>query len=235
VPLLHFGKKRRKSVVPMPRAVEMFAEISNTIASEEASKRAAAPRRPWRSALLATALAVGALLGTLVRSPPTLGFVQIRPEASSKSATADANALRVEVAALKASVETVMRNDNTQLAKMADRLAQVERASKEPTIRLTRIAQAVDRLEKTAAAAKALEKTRDTNAKTADALPPESNTSDKVIDGWTVQDVQHGRAVVESRDGGVIVVAPALLFQTLAASKRSSGRMANGSSSLRTV
>ena len=46
MPLLHFGKKRRKSVVPMPHAVEMLAQMSNAIASEEASN-AVAPR-PWR-------------------------------------------------------------------------------------------------------------------------------------------------------------------------------------------
>jgi hypothetical protein len=191
----------------MPRAVEMLAQMSNALASEEAGKRAGAPR-PWRSGLLAAGLALAALLGSSVRSLPTLGFAQLSPKASAKSATDDANALQVELAALKASLETAMRNDNIQLAKMADRLHRVERTGKEPDTRLTHIARAVDRLEKRAAAIKNLEKIREINAKIADAVPSEPKTSDKALDGWIVQDVHHGRALVESRNGGVFVVGP---------------------------
>ena len=57
--------------------------------------------------------------------------------------------------------------------------------------------------------------------------------TDDVLDGWIVQDVRDGQALIESRKGGVFVVGPAPSFQALAALKRSSGRMANGSSSLR--
>ena len=149
MPLLHFGKKRRTSVVPMPHAVEMLAQMSNAIASEEASN-AVAPR-PWRPALFAAGLALAAVLGSSVQSLPTLGFAQLWPEAPAKSAIADANplhALQVELAAVKASLDkNAMRNDNVRLAKMADRLERVERAGNEPAAKLNRIAQAVNRLE----------------------------------------------------------------------------------------
>ena len=46
-----------------------------------------------------------------------------------------------------------MRNDNSQLAKIADRLARVERTSNEPATKLARIAEAIDRLEKKSGAA----------------------------------------------------------------------------------
>ena len=73
-------KKRRKSVVPMPHAVEMLAQMSNEIASEEASN-AVAPR-PWRPALFAAGLALAAVLGSSVQSLPTLGFAQLWREAA---------------------------------------------------------------------------------------------------------------------------------------------------------
>jgi hypothetical protein len=214
MPLLHFGKKRRKSVVPMPHAVEMLAQMSNAIASEEASN-AVAPR-PWRPALFAAGLALAAVLGSSVQSLPTLGFAQLWPEAPAKSAIADANplhALQVELAAVKASLETAMRNDNVRLAKMADRLERVERAGNEPAAKLNRIAQAVNRLEKKSdAAAMAL---GTTSANNAGAAPPEPKITDDVLDGWIVQDVRDGQALVESRKGGVFVVGPGAFLPSL--------------------
>jgi septal ring factor EnvC (AmiA/AmiB activator) len=85
-----------------------------------------------------------------------VGFVQLWPEAPAKSAMTDAGALqavKAELAALKASLDVAMRNDNSQLAKIADRLARVERTSNEPATKLARIAEAIDRLEKKSGAA----------------------------------------------------------------------------------
>jgi hypothetical protein len=204
----------------MPQAVEALAQMSNEMASEEAGKPvgAAAPR-PSRYALLAAGLALAAVLGSFVGSLSTVGFVQLWPEAPAKSAMTDAGALqalKAELAALKASLDVATRNDNSQLAKIADRLERVERAGNEPAAKLTRIAQAVDRLEKkSGAAATALGATGAISANTENAGPPEPKVNDRILDGWVVRDVRHGRALLESRNGGVFVVGPGALLPGL--------------------
>ena len=78
---------------------------------------------------------------------------------TAKSAMTDAGALqavKAELAALKASLDVAVRNDNSQLAKIADRMARVERTSNEPATKLARIAEAIDRLEKKAQATGAI-------------------------------------------------------------------------------
>jgi hypothetical protein len=125
-------------------------------------------------------------------------------------------ALKAELAALKASLDVATRNDNSQLAKIADRLERVERAGNEPAAKLTRIAQAVDRLEKkSGAAATALGATGAISANTENAGPPEPKVNDRILDGWVVRDVRHGRALLESRNGGVFVVGPGALLPGL--------------------
>jgi hypothetical protein len=140
----------------MPQAVEALAQMSNEMASEEAGKPVgAAARWPSRYALPTAGLALAAVLGSFVGVLSPVGFVQLWPEAPAKSAMTDAGALqavKAELAALKASLDVAMRNDNSQLAKIADRLARVERTSNEPAT-LARIAEAIDRLEKKSGAA----------------------------------------------------------------------------------
>ena len=192
----------------MPQAVEALAQMSNEMASEEAAKPVgAAARRPSRYALPTAGLALAAVLGSFVGVLSPVGFVQLWPEAPAKSAMTDAGALqavKAELAALKASLDVAARNDNSQLAKIADRLARVERTSNEPATKLARIAEAIDRLErKSGAAAQA---TGAISAKTENAGPPEPKINDRVLDGWIVQNVRHGRALLESRNGGVFIV-----------------------------
>jgi hypothetical protein len=160
-----------------------------------------------RYALPTAGLALAAVLGSFVGVLSPVGFVQLWPEAPAKSATTDAGALqavKAELAALKASLDVATRNDNSQLAKIADRLARVERTSNEPATKLARIAEAIDRLEKKSGAA--AQATGAISAKTENARPPKPKTNDRVLDGWIVQNVRHGRALLESRNGGVFIV-----------------------------
>jgi hypothetical protein len=124
----------------MPQAVEALAQMSNYMASEEAGKPvdAAAPGSS-AYALLVAGLALAAVLGSFVGSLSTVGFAQLWPEAPAKSAMTDAGppqAVKVELAALKASLDAATRNDNSQLGKIADRLERVERTVNESTTRL---------------------------------------------------------------------------------------------------
>jgi hypothetical protein len=200
------------SAVVMPPAVEALAEISDAMATEEAGEAAGAGvLRPSRYAMLAAGIALAAALGSFVGSLSASGFAQLWPQAPAKSGMADTSALQAmklelaELAALKASLDGATRSANGQLAKIADRLERVERAGSEPATKLTHIAEAVDRLEKkSAAAAMALEATGAIAAN--EAAPLEPKITDRILEGWIVQEVRHGRALVESRYGGAFLV-----------------------------
>ena len=108
------------------------------------------------------------------------------------------------LSAIKANLDGATRNANTQFAKIADRLDRVERAEADPTAKLTHIADTVDRLDKRGAGAAAPETTGSITPSHPPAEQPKP--TDGILDGWIVQDVRNGRALVESRYGAVFVV-----------------------------
>lgn len=99
-------------------------------------------------------------------------------------AAADATALqqmKAELASLKAEVDTTMRGTNGQYSKIADRL---------------------DRLDQHFASA-------DVTGSIASSTGPEPvqpKIADRILQDWAVRDVQNGRALVESRSGGMFDV-----------------------------
>jgi hypothetical protein len=199
----------------MPPAVEAFVEMSRATASEEAAASAdGAPvaAAPWRSrfALLAVAFVVAAGLGSFVGSLSASGWAQLWQQPPAKpGVTADAGALqamKVELAAMKASLDVATRSASSQVGKIADRLERVERSGSEPATKLAHIAESVDRLErKSAAMATALEATGALGA--SEAARTEPKTTDRLLEGWIVQDVRRGRALVENHEGAMFVVA----------------------------
>ncbi len=209
----------------MPPAVEAFVEMSRATAREnagassnDASAAAAAPpaaaaARPWRSrfALLAAGFVLAAGLGSFAGSWSASGWAQLWAQGPAKHAAAgDASMLqaaRVEIAALKASLDSATRSAASQFGRIADRLDRVERGSNEPAAKLAHIAESVDRLEKKSTAmATALEATGTIGG--SEAARTEPKITDRILEGWVVQDVRRGHALVESRYGGVFVVAP---------------------------
>jgi hypothetical protein len=99
-------------------------------------------------------------------------------------ASADATALqqmKAELASLKAEVDATMRGTNGQYSKIADRL---------------------DRLDQHFASA-------DVTGSIASSTAPEPvqpKIADRILQDWAVRDVQNGRALVESRSGGMFDV-----------------------------
>lgn len=195
----------------MPPAVAAFIEMSR--ATEDAGARfavakAAPTLRPSRFTVFAVGFALAAALGALAGSLSASGLAQLWQPAPAKSATADTGllqAMKVELAAMKASLDVATRSANSQVAKIADRLERVERSGSEPATKLTHIAESVDRLErKSAAMATALEATGAIGA--TEAARTEPKITDRLLEGWIVQDVRRGRALVASRDGGMFVV-----------------------------
>ena len=206
----------------MPPAVEAFVEMSRATASEEAAAwsadasaaAAAAPAagtsKRSRFAWLAAGFVLAAGLGSFAGSWSASGWAQLWQQPPAKLAVAaDASALqaaRVEIAALKASLDSATRSAAGQFGRIADRLDRVERGSSEPASKLAHIAESVDRLEKKSTAmATALEATGAIGA--TEAARTEPKITDRILEGWVVQDVRRGHALVESRYGGVFVVA----------------------------
>jgi hypothetical protein len=124
-----------------------------------------------------------------------------------------------ELAALKTSLDSSIRNSNTQFAGISERLDHVEHAQVDATntaaaaantAKLAHIADAVDRLNKTPSP----ETTGSIGASpppaAAQASPSASPAADKmaqrVLEDWIIQDVRGGRALVESRYGAMFAV-----------------------------
>jgi hypothetical protein len=177
----------------------------------------AAPSRSLRFGLLAASLAAAAALGSLVGSLSSTGVTHFWPSGTPSATMAyngphPAKAELAELSALKANLDGVSRNANSQFAKLAERLDRVERAQAEPAAKLAHIAEALDRLEKknlTASAAAASATAPETTgsitpnppAPQAEAKPPEN-----VLREWIVQDVRGGHALVGNRFGALFDV-----------------------------
>ncbi len=170
--------------------------------------RARARRLMALAATIAVAAALGAMAGSLATAE--LGL-RGSAGASAPIAAADASPLRervasmdVQLAALRAAVDTSGRAANAQLTKLGDRFDRLERAQAEPAARLAKLADAVDRIERGASAAD-----RDTTGSiggTASAATPARPAVPPVIEGWTVRRVYNGAALIQGRIGLVEVL-----------------------------
>ena len=112
-----------------------------------------------------------------------------------------------ELSTLKASLDGAARGANGQFAKLADRLDRVERAQTEPAAKLAHIADVVDRLEKRYRGGAAGRRKRPARSQRTRRQRAKPKQPDNVLQDWVVQGVQDGRALVESRYGGVFDVA----------------------------
>lgn len=205
--------------LPQPQAVEPLAPIVREAVDESPEHAApigfaAARPRSLRFALLAATLAVVAGLGSFVGGLAAwgVGHHDVADAAGPRSAEARnvLQALNKQIAelnALKASLDTANRSTGTQFAKITDRLTSLEHAQAEPAAKLTRLADAVDRLEKHSPAAPEVTGsiTKPAQPQPAGAAAPAAN--EHILDDWIVRDVRNGRALVESRYGGLFVAA----------------------------
>jgi hypothetical protein len=111
-----------------------------------------------------------------------------------------------ELAALKANLDGVTRSANAQIARLAERLDHVEHAQSEPAAKIAHLAEAIDRLEKKNAAASAAAETTGSIPAGPPAPPAEAKPPERVLHDWVMRSVRGGRALVQSRYGGVFVV-----------------------------
>src|SRR5262249_21044026 len=120
--------------------------------------------------------------------------------------------MRSDLAAIKASVETVTRTTTAQLAKFADRIDKSERAQAEPTAKLAKAIEALERLERRAESTKDVTgsvPTAQTAALAANApRPPQpvQPAQPVIVSGWILQDVYRGVALIQGGRFGLMEV-----------------------------
>jgi len=191
-------------------------DVAETVedAADETADEAAAPAtesRPSRFMLLAASVAIAAALGSFTGSLSGNGVARYLAAPATSSRIEQVSdlpkAMKAELAelsALKVKVESATINSNSQFAKIAERLDRVEHAAADPAAKLAHIADTLDRLDKRNAAA--AEATGSIAGIPQAAAEP--NLPDRVVEGWVVQNVANGRALVSSRFGGVFEVGP---------------------------
>ena len=149
-----------------------------------------APAQSRRFLMLAATLAFAAAFGSFVGSVSGSGLVQFispaRPAVATDNtiaATQQMKAQLAEISAIKASLENAARASTSQYTKIADRLDQLDRRT-------------------------APSPAADVTGSLSGAAQPDQSPklADRILQDWTVDDVQDGRALVESRYGGVFDV-----------------------------
>jgi hypothetical protein len=189
---------------PAPPASE---RVITLFAGAQKSEPPAA--RTGKIALLAASVALAAAFGAFAAGLARHSSAEPDP-AIAALANIDINALqadiahmRTELAALRTSVESVTRTTNTQLTKLGERL---EKAQAEPAAKLAKAVEAIERLKAESAkeatgtvpagqpAATAVA-TGPARASTA-GQPPQPSTP-PIVQGWVLQEVYRGVAVIQ--------------------------------------
>jgi hypothetical protein len=157
------------------------------VIDEPAEPSVSAPASQAQSArflMLAATVAFAAAFGSFVGSVSGSGMVRylslgVQPASQNVSeAVRTLNLGLAELTTIKAGLYAQSHNIDSQMAKIAERL---------------------DKLDQHAAA--------DTTGSISNApVPTEAKLTDRILQGWVVHDVQNGRALVESRSGGIFDV-----------------------------
>jgi hypothetical protein len=150
------------------------------------------------AACLALAAALGGMIGALAaftisrpQAVAVLGEGKLTPE-EIQTLKENVVQARVELAALKASLDAGNRGATTQLTKIAERVERIERNASEPTAKLNKAADALERLAR--------------SELTGSIAPPQAiGGGAGKVDGWVLRDVRRGVAFLEGRAGTIEV------------------------------
>jgi len=168
--------------------IDESAEQTAENSAADNTTTAHAPTQSSRFLQLAATVAFIAAFSSFVGAVSGAGFAHFyeprTPAAPSVQVSTDTTVLqqlKAELASLKAEVDATMRGTNGQYSKIADRL---------------------ERIDQHFAAA-------DTTGSIASSTAPEQTQpkiADRILQDWAVREVQNGRALIESRYGGVFDV-----------------------------
>jgi hypothetical protein len=191
------GSEAVGSNLPMVVAPKLGAGEDETIDEKvgDAADETAAPASRAHSSrflMLAGSVAFAAAFGSFIGSVSGSGLMRfLSPAAPASSVQTTTDAMRetklelAELSTIKTNLDSTARSTTSQLAKLSDRLDRLDQRSTASIETTGSIA--------TAPAAPA-----------APAAAPK--IADRILQDWIVQDVQGGRALVESRNGGIFDV-----------------------------
>jgi hypothetical protein len=185
------------SIDPHDEPTAGSAHAEERPADEPSERRRRLSPFAMMAASLAGAAAAGAMLGAIV----VTGLARPTPVAAGpKFGVEDVNALkeqvvqaRVELAALKSSLDAGHRSANQQFTRIAERVERMERTQAEPVAKLTKAVESLERARRAEAAAEVTGSIAQNGAKPG------------VLDGWILRDVHRGTAFIEGRMGVIEV------------------------------
>ena len=102
---------------------------------------------------------------------------------------------RVELAALKSSLDAGHRTASQQFTRINERVERMERVQAEPVAKLTKAVEALDRARR-AEAALAVQ-----NGEVTGSINAAERRQARVLEGWILRDVHRGTAFIEGRMG----------------------------------
>jgi len=177
-------------------------------AAREPAEESAAPYVS-RYSVLAASLALAAALGAMVGALIAYGLARpaaLPAIAAGRTALEDIQVLkenvvqaRVELAALKLSIDSANRNAGAQLTRISERIDRVEHSQAEPAAKLTKAVDALERLSRGEASSK------DVTGSLASAASGVNQSKPAAVEGWVVRDVYRGTALIEGRMGVIEV------------------------------
>jgi hypothetical protein len=180
-------------------------------ATAEPAEESASPyvsRFTVLAASLALAAALGAMVGALVAyglaRPGAIPAVAVGRAALEETQALKENVVqaRVELAALKLSIDSANRNTGAQLGRISERIDRVERSQAEPAAKLTKALDTLERLSRGEAASKDV---TGSVVPAASGLNQPAKPASAAVEGWVVRDVYRGTALIEGRMGVIEV------------------------------
>jgi hypothetical protein len=163
-----------------------------------------------RVGVLAASIVVSAALGSMVGAWAAVVLVKppADPVATMIASTEKDTVARLsaDIASLKASVDNMVKNSAAHYARITERVERNEKAQGEPAAKIARLADAIEKLERKAAAAPA-----PADPEVTGSIVPKQQDKPSVVTGWVLREVFDGAAMVESRYGLYEVVPGANL------------------------
>jgi hypothetical protein len=186
------GSKAVSSNLPMVVAPKLGAgedeivdeDVIDEHAAEAAEEPAASapPAHASRFLMLAASVAFAAAFGSFVGSVSGSGLARYlyspAPASGVEPATDAMREMKLDLSAIKTDFDTASRSATSQFAKLSDRLDHLASANE----------------------------TTGSIAAATPAAPVAPKLTDRILQDWVVQDVQDGRALVQSRNGGMFDV-----------------------------